>query len=76
MRDVTVIIYEQFSLVLDLEEVSALFAKCIPHLNYTFLDITSVLFESLDTIGIDEDLQNHQHCLLLLLYLAHLYDNR
>ncbi|XP_055519205.1 meiosis inhibitor protein 1-like [Leucoraja erinacea] len=60
----------------DLEEVSALFAKCIPHLNYTFLDITSVLFESLDTIGIDEDLQNHQHCLLLLLYLAHLYDNR
>ncbi|XP_032869020.1 meiosis inhibitor protein 1 [Amblyraja radiata] len=60
----------------DLEEVSALFAKCIPHLNYTFLDITSVLSESLDTIGIDEDLQNHQHCLLLLLYLAHLYDNR
>ncbi|XP_059809172.1 meiosis inhibitor protein 1-like [Hypanus sabinus] len=60
----------------DLDDVSALFVKYIPHLNYTFLDTISVLSESFDTIGIDEDLQSRQYCLLLLLYLAHMYDNR
>ncbi|XP_072889409.1 meiosis inhibitor protein 1 [Hemitrygon akajei] len=60
----------------DLDDVSALFAKYIPHLNYTFLDTISVLSEGFDTIGIDEDLQSRQYCLLLLLYLAHMYDNR
>ncbi|XP_069765836.1 meiosis inhibitor protein 1 isoform X3 [Narcine bancroftii] len=60
----------------DLDDVSSLFAKCIPHLNYTFLDTISVLSENLDTNGMDKDIQNRQHCLLLLLYLDHIYDNR
>ncbi|XP_038639379.1 meiosis inhibitor protein 1 isoform X7 [Scyliorhinus canicula] len=60
----------------DLDSISALFAGCIPHLNYTFFDAISVLSESLDTIGIDEDLQNHHHCLLVILYLAHMYEDR
>ncbi|XP_072348642.1 meiosis inhibitor protein 1-like [Scyliorhinus torazame] len=60
----------------NLDSISALFGRCIPHLNYTFLDAISVLSESLDTIGIDEDLQNHHHCLLVILYLAHMYEDR
>ncbi|XP_067830355.1 meiosis inhibitor protein 1-like [Heptranchias perlo] len=58
------------------DDISALFAKCIPHLNYTFLGAIAVLSESSDTIGIDEDLQDSHHCLLVILYLAHMYENR
>uniref|UniRef100_UPI00398F0E6E meiosis inhibitor protein 1 isoform X2 n=1 Tax=Pristiophorus japonicus TaxID=55135 RepID=UPI00398F0E6E len=60
----------------DLDDISELFAKCIPHLNYSVSDALTMLSESSDTIGIDESLQNSSYCILVILYLAHMYENR
>ncbi|XP_042200864.1 meiosis inhibitor protein 1 [Callorhinchus milii] len=56
--------------------ISALLEKYVPQLNYMFSESIMVLSENSDLFGIDEDLRNSQYCILVILYLAHVYENR